>query len=257
MKMKTIGSVIAGAVLLAVQAQAANLLVNGSFETMGSGGGGGNPLDLNYTSSGFTSIPGWFSGATLASDSGSQTVADKTGGLQTASYDGGAFAYMMVGDSQAGIFANQTTSTTISSVGEMFDLTFAASANGSSDSSWTAASAAVHYYIYSGANLTTGHIMAQGAYILPASPGFSNKAGDPLPSWSIVTGNATAGLVDVGLPVGIAIENSTGWLDAGGLAVHSWIAVDAADLTVVVPEPTTAALLGLGGLALVAFRRRA
>jgi len=257
MRMKLIGSLIAGAALVVVQAQAQpNLLVNGSFETMGSGGGGGNPLDLNYTSSGFNSIPGWFSGPTLASDSGSQTVADKTSGAHTASYDGGAFGYLMLGDSQAGIYANQTVATTALSLGEPFTISFGASGNGSSDSSWTGATSAIHYYIYSGATLGSGNVMGSGFFVLPASPGEGGGAGD-IPIWSTITMGVTAGTLDVGATaVGIAIVNSTGTID-GGLAVHSWELIDRVSLVQEAPEPTTIALLGLGGLALVAFRRRA
>jgi PEP-CTERM motif len=250
MRIKLISSVIAGAALVVVQAQAApNLLVNSSFETMGTGNGS----DPNYTQSGFDSIPGWFSGG-VASDSGSQTVADKTSGAHTASYDAGAYGYLMIADSTAGIYANQTTATTITSIGEPFTISFGASANGSSDNTWTAASAAVHYYIYSGATLASGHIMGQGFSILPPSPGEGGGAGD-IPIWSTITMGVTAGALDVGQPIGIAIKNTTG-ID-GGLAVNSWELIDGVTLIQEAPEPTTIALLGLGGLALVAFRRRA
>jgi len=251
MKIKLLGTVIAGALAVVGTASAQNLLVNGSFETPGSPGQGSS--DPTYTSSGFGTIPGWFGG--VASDSGSQSVADKTGGAHTASYDGGFYAYMMVGDSQAGNYANQTTSTIISSAGETFNLTFGASANGSSDGNWSATTASVHYFVYSGANVLTGHIITQGEAVLAASPGEGNGLTD-IPIWSTTGASAVAGAIDVGQPIGIALENSSGWLNPNVGAVHSWVLVDGVSLTVA-PEPTTATLLGFAGLsALLALRRR-
>jgi len=57
----------------------------------------------------------------------------------------------------------------------------------------------------------------------------------------------------IGQDIGIEILNTSGALGA----THSWIDVDNVNLSVVpVPEPATMALVSLGGLALVAFRRR-
>jgi hypothetical protein len=164
------------------------------------------------------------------------------------------YAWLLGTDSQNGLFANQTTTHAITA-GEQFRLTLAAAPLYTYTSDWGPADATLHWYIYAGDTLGTAvDVLGQGYWDLGTGGDYNP------PLWQVESATVTAGAIDAGHNIGIAILNSSGGYlgdtGSGTLAddTLSWVSIDDVSLEVV-PEPGSIALLSLGGLALVAFRR--
>ncbi len=232
MKMKLIGTVIAGTALLVVQAQAQNLIQNGSFETLlvpgvkvSSGFGGGG-------------VPGWDGPA--AGDTG---VDVGTSIKAPGAFDGVNAAYFHQGDG----WAQQTTAGVITS-GQSYDLSFWTMNIDTYNGSWTGAGIGViSAEIYYGA--PGSDIYSQVDFNLgPSTDG--NTPGTWVAQNLMIPSTDIPGAA-IGQDIGIKIWNSSG-PDISG----SWIYVDSVNLQAV-PEPSTIALLGFGALGgLLALRRR-
>jgi hypothetical protein len=225
MKMKSIGMVIAGAALLVVQAQAQNLLVNGSFENIAPA--------TSKVSSGFGAIPGWTGPA--ASDTG----VDVLGGVKApGAEDGVNAAYFHNQDG----YAEQTAATTIQS-GLSYDLRFWTMNIDTYNATWSGAGQGditVEVYYGNDAN----NIVTRD-YNLGLSSNGNTPGTWVLNDLALAPGDIPGAAI--GQNIGIKISNtSTG-------VAGSWIYVDNVTL---VPEPTTCALLGFGTLATVLGLRR-
>jgi len=227
MKMKSIGMVIAGAALVVVQANAdPNLLVNGSFETLSTPG--------VKVSTGFAAgIPGWT--GPVAGDTG----VDVPGGVKApGAEDGGNAAYFHNQDG----YAEQTAATTIQA-GLSYDLQFWTMDIDTYNSSWSGAGQGditVEVYYGNDANSIVTRDYNLGLSSDGATPGTWVMQDLALPAGSI-PGAA------IGQNIGVKISNTSTGVSG------SWIYVDNVTL---VPEPTTAALLGFGTLATVLGLRR-
>ena len=231
MKMKLIGTAIAGTALLVVQAQAQNLLQNGSFETLlvpgvkvSSGFGGGG-------------VPGWDGPA--AGDTGVDVgTSIKAPGAQS----GVNAAYFHNQDGSA----NQTTSTAITS-GQSYQLDFWSMNIDTYNATWSGAGIgtlkAEIYYGSPGNDIYATVTYDLGPSSNGATPGTWVNDNLIIPA-SDIPGAA------IGQNIGIRI-----WNDSQNVA-GSWIYVDNVVLQAV-PEPSTMALLGFGALGgLLALRRR-
>jgi len=230
MKMKSIGMVIAGAALVVVQAQAQNLLVNGSFETLSTPG-------VKWAGGFATGVPGW--SGTTSSDQGVDVGAGvKAPGAE----DGVNAAYLHNNDG----YAEQTATTTIQS-GLNYDLKFWTMNIDTYNSSWSgAAQGQISVGVYAGTDANP--IYAQKDFNL----GFSSNGATP-GTWvqnDLVIPASDIPGADIGQNLGIKIWNTSDQLNP---IAGSWIYVDN---VVLVPEPTTAALLGFGALATVLGLRR-
>lgn len=239
MKMKTIATVIAGAALLALQAQAQNLLQNGSFEQPAAG-----KIWTGYSSATQPDVPVWFTpGAQQAQDTG----LENPGG---SGFDGLYAAYLSTLDSHASPgqgTAAQTTSYVLQS-GDVLSLSLLGRPGYTFDGSWSPADATCHYVFYYGGDaLTVGTPFASGFFDFG-----TGNAGD----WSSFSvGGIAVPVAAVGSLLGIELWNSSDVEGGSSDNTGSWIGVD--NVIVTVPEPGTIALVTLGGLTLVAFRRRA
>lgn len=227
MRIKLIGSVIAGAALVVVQVQAQ--LVNGSFETL--------TVPGVSVKNGFNgTVPGW-TGPTAA-NSGVDTPLDiKAPGAE----DGVNAAFFMNQDG----YAEQTSGTVIGGSGG-YDLNFWTMDIDTYNGTWSGAGIGViAVEVYAGTDATP--IYGEVDFNLgPSSNGVTPG------TWvyqGLHINAADIPNADIGENLGIKIWNNS--TDVAG----SWIYVD--NVTLAVPEPATMALFGLGSLALLAFRRRA
>ena len=232
MKTKLIGMIIAGVVLMVVQAKAdPNLLYNGSFEILSSGA----PIYPINLTTGFGSgqVPGWT--GNIAVDSG----VDRGAGVKPpGAEDGTNAAYFKNNDG----WAEQTTTTPIQS-GLSYDLTFWTMNIDTYNSSWSGAGQGditVEVYYGNDANSIVTRDYNLGLSSNGATPGTWVLQDLALPAGSIPVGA-------IGQDIGVRIWNSS--QNVAG----SWIYVDNVTL---VPEPTTCALLGFGTLATVLGLRR-
>jgi len=230
MKMKLFGTLIAGAAALVLPAHAQNLLVNGSFETLSTPGvkwGGGFA----------TGVPGWT--GTTSSDQG----VDVPGGVKApGAEDGGNAAYFHNNDG----YGEQTTTAAIQT-GLNYDLKFWTMNIDTYAAGWSgAAEGQISVEVYAGTDANP--IFAQKDFNL----GFSSNGATP-GTWVqndlVIPSGAIAG-GDIGQNIGIKIWNTSDQLNP---IAGSWIYVDN---VVLVPEPTTAALLGFGALATALGLRR-
>jgi hypothetical protein len=221
----TLTTVVAFALASLVQAQAQNLLLNSSFEQPGTG----------KITTGFGSglIPDWTGNA--ASDTGVEYP-------QIAAQDGSMSAYFEMADG----YAQQTTSHQIQS-GDSFNISFYTLNNWTTEGTyWPDSEGQITVALYYGSLANT-----IGTYTFDAGLGAGGSATWMNQALTVLDTDIPGGAI--GQDIGIEILNTSGALGA----THSWIDVDNVNLSVVpVPEPATMALVSLGGLALVAFRRR-
>jgi hypothetical protein len=231
---------IMGGLMAVSSVQAQNLLLDTSFEL-----GASPKVDNGYSGGGGdTDVPSWFTpGATAPTDSGAEQ-----GG--PSGRDGTWAAYLKLGEAGTSGYAAQTTSYVIQS-GDSFNLSLLGSSGYTFDAGWGPAGATLHYSLYYGGDATTmGTVFGDGYIDL-------GMGGNPFSAFS-VSGIAAPGAAD-GQVLGIAFYNSSS-LDTASTAstsTGSWIYMDNVSLTVAaVPEPTSAALLGLGALIGVLDLRR-
>ena len=240
MKMKLISSVIAGAALFVVQAQA-NLLQNASFEQPASG----SKIYSGFSSTTQPDVPSWFTpGDQQAVDTG----VENPGG---AGFDGLYSAYLSILDSAAapGRGSAAQTTTYVLQTGDVLDLSLLGRPGYTFDGSWAPADATLHYVLsYGGAGSTVGTTFAQGFI------DFGTGNGGDWSSFSVL--GIAVPTAAVGQVLGIELYNSSNVEGGASLTTGSWIGVDNVSLTTV-PEPSMIALLSLGGLAFTVFRRRA
>jgi len=237
MKMKLIGTVIAGTALLVVQAQAQNLIQNGSFESLlvpgvkvSSGFGGGG-------------VPGW--DGPVAGDTGVDVgTSIKAPGAQ----NGVNAAYFHNQDG----WAQQTGSAALGgnpviTSGQNYDLSFW-TMNIDTYQPWGSAGLGVIsvelYYGSPGNDIYSEVDFNLGLSSNGATPGTWVAQNLMIPSTDIP-------VAAIGQDIGLRIWNSSSAPNGG-----SWIYVDSVNLQAV-PEPSTIALLGFGALGgLLALRRR-
>ena len=234
MKMKLIGTVIAGTALLVVQAQAQNLLQNGSFETLlvpatkvstGFGGGG---------------VPSWDGNAAA------NTGVDVPGGIKApGGQDGLNAAYFMNQDG----WAQQTTigPAGVITSGQDYQLNFWTMNIDTYNATWSGAGIgtikAEVYYGSPGNDIYAALTYDLGPSSNGATPGTWVNDNTIIPASAIP-------VAAIGQNIGIRI-----WNDSQNVS-GSWIYVDNV-LLQPVPEPSTMALLGFGALGgLLALRRR-
>jgi len=213
---------------MVVQANAdPNLLVNGSFENLNF-----SPIGKISTGLGGGTVPGWT--GNVATDSGiseNPPVGDiKSPGAE----DGTVAAYFKQEDG----YAEQTTVTPIAT-GLSYDLKFWSMNIDTYNSSWSGgANGQISVEVYAGtdANAIGTYNVNVGLSSDGNVPGTWLQQDVAIPSSAIPGG-------DVGQLLGIKIWNTSDLLNP---IAGSWIYVDN---VVLVPEPTTAALLGFGTLA--------
>jgi hypothetical protein len=191
-------------------------------------------------------VPAWFTpGATAPTDSGEEQP-----GL--AGINGTWSAYLHNQETGTAGYAAQTTSYVIHS-GDTFNLSLLGAVGFTFTTGFAAsADATMHYDLYYGGTATTEGTLFGGGYF---DLGTGN--GTPFTAHSI-SGIAAPGAA-VGQVLGIQFFNSSGIDPFVGVQATgpSWIELDNVSLSVApVPEPATLALVSLGGLALMAFRRR-
>lgn len=234
---------IMGGLMAVSSVQAQNLLLNPSFEE-----GLSSKVWTGYSSPSQTDVPSWFTpGATAPGDSGAEQ-----GGV--GGKDGLWAAYLHRQEPGTSGYAAQTTGYAIQP-GDAFNLSFLGSPGYTFAAGYASeANATVHYSLYYGGTATTtGTVFADGYFDL-------GTGSNPLSTFSI--SGITAPGAAVGEVLGIVFYNSSG-IDPfvgvqAGADSGSWIYIDNVSLSVApVPEPTSAALLGLGTLTgILALRRR-
>jgi hypothetical protein len=251
MKMKLLGALTIGAALTVLQARAQgqNFLQNGDFSAPGTG----------KISSGFDSVPGWFTGG-AAADTGvdplmnlekNATIPDPSGG--TSLYEG----YVYNIDSEVGLYANQTTIYTLGgdNAGDNLYVSLYARNNNTVDQPnwWPQDPGLLTVSLYAWDGAAKHYFFAQTLDL-----GLNNENFNLYTIYIDNSQLATALALFSGDQVGISISDTS--LDSsGGTADWSWLNFTDVVLnnTEAVPEPATLALLTLGGLsALVAIRRR-
>ncbi len=229
MKNKLVLSSIIGLTAVSLAQAQPITLVNPSFEQPGT----------TKISTGWSTVPGWgyFNGAGAASDSGVENDAPLNGVMN---------AYMYAADSHAGIYPSQQTGYSIVG-GENIQLTFDAKYSYGSTGpggGWSQPMSAPEqvqadlYYVSGGVPV----VFASDVITWDAS-----GAGVPWASY-VFTGSAP--LAAAGNLLGVDFKNVS-----ADPNYYNWAEVDNVGLNVV-PEPASMALIGLGGLALVVFRRR-
>lgn len=225
-----LSSIIGLAAVSLAQAQPISL-VNASFEQPGT----------TKISSGWSTVPGWgfFNGAGAATDSGVESDSP---------LDGVMNAYLNAADSHAGIYPSQETGYSIVG-GENIQLTFDARYTYGSTGpggGWSQPMSAPEqvqadlYYVNGGAPV----IFNSSVVTWDAS-----GLGTP---WATYTFTGTTPFAAAGDFLGVDFQNIS-----ADPNYYNWLEVDNVQLSVVpAPEPASVALIGLGGLALVALRRR-
>ena len=229
MKNKLVLSSIIGLASISLAQAGPITLVNPSFEQPGT----------DKISTGWSTVPGWgfFNGAATATDSGVENDSP---------LDGVMNAYLNAADSHAGIYPSQQTAYSISS-GEGFQLTFDARYTYGSTGpggGWSQPMSAPEqiqadlYYVSGGVPV----VFASDVITWDA-----NGAGTP---WVTYSFTGVAPLAAAGDLLGVDFQNIS-----ADPNYYNWSEVDNVKLSSV-PEPASMALIGLGGLALVALRRR-
>jgi hypothetical protein len=250
MKMKLLGALTIGAALAVMQAQAIdNFLLNGDFSLPGTG----------KISSGFDSVPDWFTGG-AAADTGvdplmnlekSATIPDPSGGPSL--YEG----YVYNIDSEVGLYANQTTAYTLGgdNSGDNLYISLYGRNNNTVDQPgwWPQDNGLLTVELYAWDGAAKHYFFSQTLNL-----GLNNENFNLYTIYIDNSALQTAMDLFGGDQVGISIVDTS--LDSsGGTAVWSWLNFTDVVLnnSEAVPEPATLALLTLGGLsALVAIRRR-
>lgn len=230
--MKTIGSVIAGAVLLVVQAQATTIpLINPSFEADGT----------TKIPTGFSTITGW--GAFAPAVTGNEN----SGVESDSPPDGVMNAFMDAADTLTQVFPHQTTGYTITG-GQMFQVSYAAKYTYASTGPGGGWSQPISAPEQQEADL---YYVSGGAPVVFASYVITWDAGGAGVPWANYTFTGVAPSAANGDLLGVDFKNVT--TDPN---YYNWSEVDNVGLASVVPEPCSITLLSLGALALVAVRRR-
>jgi hypothetical protein len=224
--------------LSVVQSQASNILVNGDFSA---NQGQGKVFFWDATGAPTGSIPDWTPtgpGGAINYDLGGAYVGNSgVDGLPDDSNYGGA-AHLWLDSYDPAVY--NTSSYTIQP-GDNYSLSFNINGEWSPDGNHNTA---VSLYYVSGGNRV---IFDTYNVNVPINWNYT---------WTPESFNVAAPSAGVGDPLGVEIQNVT---PESGNPVNnddSYTAYGNVVLSVV-PEPTSIALFGLGGLALLAFRRRA
>ncbi len=241
MSHKIIGCSAVAAALALTSAQAQNLLVNGSFEN--AGGFTANPITTTSVLPGGTTgvDQGWatFGGAQSDMSSAASSPEDGSYALLAQNAPGNIWnpqgAYQIVDGITAGVTYNLSSYYLIDS------------SSGNTGTYGTPFAEQINFGNLVGGTWTTvGGATATFGF---GNAGPTDGAAPTLNTWYLETGSLTA-------PVGASeAEVYMFFMDNGQTTVDQMY-IDNASLTVAVPEPTTLALAGLGGMSLLSLIRR-
>jgi hypothetical protein len=201
--------------LAVVLTASANLMLNPGFETAEGGSGMWGRTPLNYWGGNAASSEGW---------------AGRTGtnGVAFWSWDNGTYAYF-----------GQDVSTNMI-LGDVITFSIFARAEADFRSSSLETRIELEVWTNGGAASYTARVTNDVYSALIGSPGVWNQ-------YTIMYTNQFSGMTVVK-----PVISGGGFTNRGGSQAVTW---DDSDMTVVIPEPTIAALMGFGGLLFLAVRR--
>jgi hypothetical protein len=228
MKIKLLGTIVAGAAALVGTAQAQISIVDPNFDGAGTA----------KISSGWSTVPGWnyFNGAATASNSGVENDASPTPNQMD--------AFMDAADTVAGIYPSQETSYTLTA-GQSITMSYYAEYTYGSTGPGGGWSQPMSAPEQQEADL---YYVSGGVPVVFASATITWDAGGGGAPWALYSVNGTVPLAANGDLLGVDFKNVS--TDPN---YYNWSEVT--DVSVV-PEPTTAALLGFGVLSSVLGLRR-
>lgn len=269
-------------VVWAASPSPANLLVNGDFEApaLGKITSGWDPVPVGghpaTAAPAGSDIPGWQNGGfsvianpgAYNTDSGIETTGNPLPDSTYSAYSNNCdsdFACAPSAVAGTVIRASQASSYVIQA-GDSFNLSVYARPLYTFDANWAPANATLHWVAYGamGADpadlngwLNPSQVIAQGYFDL----GLAINS-DGVEPYQLHSTGAISGAGFEGLNIAVQLYNSSGGVDgdpAGAVpafAGRSWIGIDNVDLSLAVPEPTSALLLGLGSLVVGCLFRR-
>jgi hypothetical protein len=254
----------------------ANLLVNGDFEqpSLGKITSGWDPVPAGghpgTTAPAGSDVPAWHSAGFpiinvpggYHTDSGVESTGNKLPGSTYSAFSNNCDSDL--GCTGGGIRAHQISNYVIQA-GDSFQLSVFARPLYTFDANWAAANATMHWVVYAADNATDvfapfdpSKILTQGYFDL----GLALNSDSVEPYQFHTTGPISAGAGFAGKLVGISLYNSSGGVDGDppgavpAMLGRSWIGFDNVDLSIsVVPEPSAALLVLVGGLLVCCSRR--
>lgn len=251
----------------------ANFLVNGDFEQPGLGKitngwdpvpAGGHP---GTTAPAGSDVPAWHSAGfpimtgSYTTDSGVESTGNKLPGSTYSAYSNNCDSDLSC--TGGGIRPHQISNYVIQS-GDSFQLSVFARPLYTFDANWAAANATMHWLVYAADDATDLFapfdplkILDEGYFDLGLA--INNDGVEP---YQFHTTGSISGAGFAGKLVGVTLYNSSGGVGgdpAGAVPAmlgRSWIGFDNVDLSIsVVPEPSAALLVLVGGLLMCCSRR--